>query len=638
MDNLFLKRATDFVRDDEAFVAMVSPEPIRHYLGKHAKQGALYDRLVVIRGTPGSGKTTLARLFDFPVINALLRNTGITGYKETVATLAECKAIQNGNPIVLGCHLNFEMDYRDFWNFQYADELKLGLMTTLVQARCILGWFQNVANAGFNLDNVEIVPRKTAVAGTDAIGGLTAKGLIARARSVEAAVYGVTGALVAPAEQDLPAESIAAYRPFDVIETISVTNEASELNLLPLVILDDAQFLHPQQYALFFRWLVRRDVRVARWLLTRLDVLQPQQVLTPPQEDSGIDLPGVTQSRDYIEIFLQSKGDERRKERTQFRKVAKDMATRYLRRMPLFAGRNLTSLADLLADRSEPLPLGKIRELEQRVLATKKRLGIPDARYTTLLAEVDGYRPDGCDLEQDVRFAILSILLHRYAKRTPHRSLFDEVEDPEPNKPLTVDSGIYDGARLHLLHEYDRAFYYGIDEVCDASSENAEQFLRLSAGLVDTLATQIIKGKSPSIDAKIQHKQLRETARDVIKKWDFPESDRVRALVDRIGWKCATASLEPNARLAAGANAYGVPQKQFEELSTTHPSLARVLHYAVAYNAITLVPNYPCKNQEWCLLELGGMVILNHKLTLKRGGFIEGNPDDLLKVMESPTI
>lgn len=635
MDNLFLKRATDFVRDDEAFVAMVSPEPIRHFLGKYAKQGSLYDRLVVIRGTPGSGKTTLARLFDFPVINALLRNTSITGYKETIATLAECKAIQDEIPVVLGCHLNFEMDYRDFWNFHYTDDLKLGLMTTLVQARSILGWFQNLSNAGFNLENVEINPRKTAAAGTDAIGGLTANGLVARARTVEAAVYSVTGALVAPAEEDLPAESIAAYRPFDVIESIKVKRDSREFTLMPLVILDDAQFLHPQQYTLFFRWLIRRDVRVARWLLTRLDVMQPQQVLSPIQDETGVDLPGVTQSRDYIEIFLQSKGDERRKERTQFRKIAKDMATRYLRRMPLFAGRNLTSLSDLLSDRSECLPASKIRELEHRVLASKKKLGIPDSRYQSLLAEVDGYHPAGRELEPDVRFAMLSILLHRYAKRTPNRSLFDEIEDPEPNKPLTVDSGVYDGARLHLLHQYDRAFYYAIDEVCDASSENAEQFLRLSAGLVDTLATQIIRGKSPSIDARIQHKQLRETAREVINKWDFPESDRVRTLVDRIGWKCVSASLEPNARLASGANAYGIPQKEFDELPKSHSSLARVLHYAVAYNAITLVPNYPCKSQEWCLLELGGMVILNHKLTLKRGGFIEGNPDDLLKLMES---
>ncbi len=43
MDNPFLKRATDFVRDEEAFVAMVSPEPIRYFLAKRGQDGLLYE-------------------------------------------------------------------------------------------------------------------------------------------------------------------------------------------------------------------------------------------------------------------------------------------------------------------------------------------------------------------------------------------------------------------------------------------------------------------------------------------------------------------------------------------------------------------------------------------------------------------
>ena len=68
MENPFLRRATEFLRDDEAFLAVVSPEPVSYHLKRPGESGTLYDRLVLLRGTPGSGKTTLARLFEFPTL------------------------------------------------------------------------------------------------------------------------------------------------------------------------------------------------------------------------------------------------------------------------------------------------------------------------------------------------------------------------------------------------------------------------------------------------------------------------------------------------------------------------------------------------------------------------------------------
>ena len=65
MANPFEKRATEYLRDDEAFLAVVTPEPLVTFLEKPAREERLYDRLTMIIGTPGSGKTTLARLFDF---------------------------------------------------------------------------------------------------------------------------------------------------------------------------------------------------------------------------------------------------------------------------------------------------------------------------------------------------------------------------------------------------------------------------------------------------------------------------------------------------------------------------------------------------------------------------------------------
>jgi hypothetical protein len=638
MDNPFLKRATDFVRDEEAFVAMVSPEPIRYFLTKSGREGLLYDRLIIIRGTPGSGKTTLARLFDYPALAALLRNTSITGYKQTVATLVECGAIKDGRPVIVGCRLPLEIDYRDFWDFPYSEELKIGLMMALIQARALLTWLRNLSGAGYDLANIKVVPRKDAEAALAVIGGTNCEDVLTKAKAVEAAVYRTIGSLVAPAEHELEKESTDAYRPFDVIEHFSVTDKLTGTSekLLPLVILDDAQVLHPLQYRALQRWLARRELRVARWLLTRLDVLHPQEALAAVTEGTTQppDLPGITSSRDFVEIILQSSPDDRRGQRLAFRKMAKDMASRYLRQMQLFNSRTLTSLGDLLLTQVEHIAGSKQKELDEYISSTRRRLAISDSRYQSIEKEVLDYQAAGGDVPRDIQLAMISVLMHRYAKRTPGRTLFDEMSDPDPTKPLNADVSVFDAAKLRLLHKYDKPYYFGIDDVCDASSENAEQFLRLSAALVNTSATQIIKAKSPSLDAKIQQKLLTGTAEEVIKAWDFPESDRVKMLVEKIAERCLKISLEGNAPLGPGANAYGILQKDFEGLAKNFPSLARVLQFAVAYNAIGLVPRYPCKKQEWCLLELGGMVILKHGLTLKRGGFIEGDARQLSQILE----
>lgn len=123
MDNLFQRRATELLREDEAFLAVVSPEPIKHFLGRSEKVGPLFERLVVIRGTPGSGKTTMGRLFEYRCIATLLRNPDAEVHKPLVDALQACGALAEEAPTVLGTRLSMETDYRDFWEFPYPLEI-----------------------------------------------------------------------------------------------------------------------------------------------------------------------------------------------------------------------------------------------------------------------------------------------------------------------------------------------------------------------------------------------------------------------------------------------------------------------------------------------------------------------------------
>ncbi len=632
MANPFEKRATEYLRDDEAFLAVVTPEPLATFFQKPAKEGRLYDRLAMIIGTPGSGKTTLARLFQFTTLRTLLRNRGITSYKPLIDTLTACGAIVDERPTLVGGRLPLEAEYREFWEFPYSDDLKTGLMIALLQARTVLAWLRNIQASGVPLEHVGIVPRVDADAALAAIGGTAGPALLARARKVEFAIYQISAALVPPDIEDIDREAAAVYRPFDVIEAFRIADGEEVLELRPLVIFDDAHSLHPTQLAALRRWLTRRELKVARWVLTRLDALTPGDVLLDRAADA--EEPGLKRAREITDIWMQS-GEERGNQRRAFRKMAKDMAGRYLSQMEVFNRRRLQSLGDLLSTTSEVIAPGKRAKLGEHVDALQRRYGVSAERRRGLEKEVDDYLATADENGEDLRLGMLAVLLERYAKRIPQRGLFEEAaDDAEPSRPLTADAGVADGARIHLLHKYDRPYFFSIDTLCDASSENAEQFLQLAARLVSQSETQLIRrGKDAMLASVVQNKLLRERASEMVRAWDFPQFQLVRRLADGLGAECLAKSLEGNASLGGGATAFGILQEEFDAIPEIHPHLARVLQFGVAYNAFVLVPNHGTKKRLWCLIELGGVLLLHHGLTLKRGGFLERRTDDLVRLL-----
>jgi hypothetical protein len=385
-------------------------------------------------------------------------------------------------------------------------------MIALLQARTVLAWLRNLQDLGISLSQVEIVPRANAEAALTAIGGTGGPSLLARARDVELAIYQISAALMPPDIKDVDRDAAAVYRPFDVIESVRITDSEGVLSLRPLAIFDDAHGLHPQQLDALTRWLSRRELKVARWVLTRLDALTPTDVLLDRSAD--IEEPGLKRGRDITGIWMQS-GEQCGNQRRAFRKMAKDMAGRYLSQIEVFNRRRLHSLGDLLSTTPEVIAPGKRTQLAEHIARLQRRYGISAERRRSLESEVDAYLAGAGEKGEDVRLAILGILFECYAKRIPQRGLFEEIaDDAEPSRPLTVDAGVADGARIHLLHKHDRPYFFGIDAVCDASSENAEQFLQLAARLVSQSETQLIRrGRDAMLTSNVQHKLLRERAR-----------------------------------------------------------------------------------------------------------------------------
>src|SRR5437870_139375 len=97
----------------------------------------------MVIGTPGSGKTTLARLFQYQTIEVLLRSRSMDTHRPLVDALTTCGAIVDDRPSLVAARLSLESEYREVWEFPYSEDLKVGLMTALLQARAVLGWLRN---------------------------------------------------------------------------------------------------------------------------------------------------------------------------------------------------------------------------------------------------------------------------------------------------------------------------------------------------------------------------------------------------------------------------------------------------------------------------------------------------------------
>lgn len=632
MANPFLRRATEYIRDDASFLAIVSPSPLTTFLARHARRDDLFDVPVRIVGAPGSGKTMLAMLAEFRLVEAILRDQTIPTNRDLAAALAEAGFLTAGRPSVAAVRVPMESDYRDFWELPYDDAVKTKLVLWLVQARAILGLIRNLTASGRrSVDDIRFVAREGAETMIEEYGGTTAAGMRDRALQVQRAISSIGAGLVAPKLADLPLAATEPYQPFEAIRSVEIDWNGERLSLAPLAMLDDVHALHPVQFEQMFVSLARREIKFGRWMMMRLDALSPGAVLQSPE---SFETHNLQRDRDFINVFMQGRTD-RTTERRQFRTMALDMADRYLPLVQTLRNRNATQFAALVPTQPPTLSDAKYRDLLVDADRDQRKLDVSVRRRASIDALVADHIATSLtgDREREVAVAMSRILMHRYANRIANLepSLFEDF-DPDPKTPLKADAAVSEAARLHLNEEFGRPFHYGLENLCDASNENAELFLQLAGTLVARMETRAIRGQQPALPAAVQQEALATKAIEIMDGWSFAYARRVRALVDAMARECREVSLAPNARLGAGANAVGIPEDEIRTLLEGDDETASILKFAVAHGAIVVQRDYGQGGRSWCLVELSGIVCLAHGLTLKRGGFLERRVEHLAEM------
>ncbi len=622
MANPFLRRATEYVRDDASFLAIVSPAPLTTFLANSEHKDVMFDLPARVIGEPGTGKTMLATLAEFKMIETILRDLSGQTHKDLAKALAKAGFLSDGRPSIAAVRVPMESGYRDFWELPYDPAIKTKLALWMLQARAVLGLFRNLtANKRRGIDDVKFVAREASEAHLEQMGGATSQGIRDRALEVQKAIQSVVGGLRPPKIENLPTAVTTPYQPFAAIQHIEIEWQKEVIQLKPLVMLDDVHALHPVQREDLFVSLCHREIKIGRWLMMRLDALSPGAVLGTDKQETH----NLKRNRDYVDIRMQSNPDGGDKKK-QFKKMAMDMANRYLPLVDAMKNKNATEFEALLSSEPPSLPPGKVKELSVGVAKDQEKLKITASRRAEIDKLVADYLTGATsyDKGEEVQLAMSRILLHRYVNRIQHAmpTLF-ETFDPDPKKPLKADSDVAESARLHLHEAFGRPFHFGVDDLCAASNENAELFLQFAGALVARMEARAIRNQSPVLNASAQQSGLVDKAKAIMNGWSFAYATRIRALVDAMAEECRRASLSPYARYGAGANAIGIPEEEMKDLLKAEEELAVILKHALANGAIGVRRDYGQGGKLWTLIELSGPVCLVYGLTFNRGGFLE---------------
>jgi hypothetical protein len=622
MDNPFKKRRTELITDRRTLLSLVSPVPIEEFF--RVDKAELIEKLAMVVGTPGCGKTTVAQVVEFESLSMLCQTTSTPINKDLVDVLTMNGFIKDGLPAVLGHRLAMTTNFRDIWELPYSEQTRTALLRAFVQSKAVLGWFRQLEEMGIGTDDIEIVMGANSESVAEVTGANDSKAFRQYARDIELAIFRVVTSLVPPDEQEMAKGFLnTSYDVFEVLTAIRVGKwpaplEAPAASLRPMMVIDDAHELHPTQFLQLRDWLKSKAIGVSRWLMCRPDVVSAddyRDALTKdavPEEDMT---PGSTRGRDYL-LKLMQLGPSKEK---RFKLIAVDIGNRYIAGIPEFARRGLRDLRPMLGQGVNSMPEGQIKLLQEQIDKLARDSHFSSSLVATLRARVPTTaRPDEA-------LAALRILMHRERNRTPQLGLLpdDSVRDEPVTDERMAGSSLIEGARIQLMNQFDRPYYYGVDKLISASNANIEQFIRLAGGLVDEVLARVTREKSADLTPKAQHAALVSQATQAMNEWDFPYNAVVRELVKKIANRCLERTMRPNAPLDDGANAIGIPQEEMEKVLKRSERLARVLHFAFAYKALVFVPQYNCKGKVWCLLELGALPSMANGLTLHRGGFIE---------------
>lgn len=586
-------------------------------------------KLIVVRGSPGSGKSSLLRLFETDTLLTVHARRSQPSDQDLVERLGELGILSDGGPRVVGIYIQCDSSLRDIANLA-PEQSTPRLFNTLLDIRIVVSFLRAIRRLAASscihvADSCVFEPLPA---------GDAPPLVFSEARTIDqleelcTSVERDFGTLLNSFPGDpLPASIQPHARVYALAYlALQIQRNPSLSDVMPVVMLDDVQELYPDQRRHLKDEFIRRAA-IPRWLAVRTHVFGLEELIS---------LEGAEQGREYREIPL----DEIFQERPGvFAKFSANVVHRRLAATEALQQVTVSDFKDL------------VRAPDQRVSAehvTKALAGM--AKRLSELHMGPPFTDKVHEAAERARQAALTlndlaglerslILLERQANRG-HGSLFPDMDVPE-----IADAKTEEAAHLFMTRRLRWPYYFGFDTLTNVASGNVEQLLSTAGAIVDRMIYRAELDRDTAISAKEQEEILKRCAEEYYGALEAKHrrGSAIRQFVDNLGLFSEEVTYRPNAPIAPGVNGFGLTRREIleavagDEKGQGRLVFREVLTNAVAGNVLTVrVTKQGQAGSEKIVFYLNRLLCVKFRLPLNYGGWQHLPVQLLIRMMQEP--
>jgi hypothetical protein len=575
-------------------------------------------KLLIFRGSPGSGKSSFLRLFQTESLISLCSRR-IRPSDDIVAEgLQELGVLADKQVRYVGLYVQCDSNLRDLANADFG-KANLKLLNTLLDVRIVLAYLRGLRqlrDAGLlSLDfSKVIIPSLPPEDSPPPLFSreLSFSDLEAECSGIEAEFATLLNSF--PGDP-IPARIVPHARVFSFLYLANFISVIPTCPT-PVLLLDDLQDLYENQREHLQTELLRRS-SIPRWVAVRKYVYELEQLLP---------LEGTKDGREISEIDL-DQGPQ-----GTFRRFLEDVTERRLQLTEVLQQYTTQNFRERLVGPQETVPIARAKKgLEESV-----------TRFQTLGAMGQNARlPDATDLPVarllDVELQL--ILAERKAQRDqPY--IFEELTPAEPSDTKTEEA-----ARLFMTRRYDLPYYFGFDALASSANRNVEQFLDITGAYIDKMIFRAELGRPPDLTAKEQDDLLKQSANRYYDRIEqgFPRGYSIRQFVDNLGRFFQGVTNRPNAPIAPGVTGFGLTREHLRNALALDGAdegikvFRETLASAVAGNVLSIKKTKQGQpGAQKIVFYLNRLLCIKFALPLNYGGWQRVPTDTLIKMMRAP--